>query len=299
MKFDFAILTESRYEDPTERNDYINNVLLEDGLLKSALEELGFSVCRVDWARKDIDWNEIGCAVFRTTWDYFHRFDEFKEWMKRVEKQTTLFNSPEILYWNIDKHYLLDLEEKGVRIPPTQIIKSGSDRSLEELVLKTGWDELILKPTISGAARHTYRFKKEETEALEKIFRELILNEDMMLQEFIPSVLDKGEASFMVFGGKFSHAILKRAKPGDFRVQDDFGGTVHEYRASDEEIRFAEEVMKACPELPVYGRVDVIWDGNGRAMVSELELIEPELWFRFDEKAAPLLAKSLKERYLR
>lgn len=299
MKFDFAILTESRYEDPPERNDYINNVLLEDGLLKSALEELGFSVCRVDWARKDIDWNEIGCAVFRTTWDYFHRFDEFKEWMKRLEKQTTLFNSPEILYWNIDKHYLLDLEEKGVRIPPTQIIKSGSDRSLEELVLKTGWDELILKPTISGAARHTYRFKKEETEALEKIFRELILNEDMMLQEFIPSVLDKGEASFMVFGGKFSHAILKRAKPGDFRVQDDFGGTVHEYRASDEEIRFAEEVMKACPELPVYGRVDVIWDGNGRAMVSELELIEPELWFRFDEKAAPLLAKSLKERYLR
>lgn len=299
MKFDFAILTESRYEDPPERNDYINNVLLEDGLLKSALEELGFSVCRVDWARKDIDWNEIGCAVFRTTWDYFHRFDEFKEWMKRLEKQTTLFNSPEILYWNIDKHYLLDLEEKGVRIPPTQIIKSGSDRSLEELVLKTGWDELILKPTISGAARHTYRFKKEETEALEKIFRELILNEDMMLQEFIPSVLDKGEASFMVFGGKFSHAILKRAKPGDFRVQDDFGGTVHEYRASDEEIRFAEEVMKACPELPVYGRVDVIWDGNGRAMVSELELIEPELWFRFDEKAAPLLAKSLKERYLK
>ena len=29
-----------------------------------------------------------------------------------------------------------------------------------------------------------------------------------------------------MINGQFTHAVLKKAKPGDFRVQDDFGGTV-------------------------------------------------------------------------
>ena len=49
--------------------------------------------------------------------------------------------------------------------------------------------------------------------------------------------------------------LLKKAKPGDFRVQDDYGGTVHNYVPNVEEINFAETAVKACPEIPVYARV--------------------------------------------
>ena len=45
-----------------------------------------------------------------------------------------------------------------------------------------------------------------------------------MLQEYQNKITTKGEVAFMIFGGKYSHAVLKKAKPGDFRVQDDFGG---------------------------------------------------------------------------
>ena len=89
---------------------------------------------------------------------------------------------------------------------------------------------------------------------------------------------------------------LKKAKEGDFRVQDDFGGTVHDYDPTENEIRFAEAAVKACPELPIYARVDIFEDNDGNIALSELELIEPELWFRNYKPAALALAKGVKER---
>src|SRR5690606_15807296 len=145
----------------------------------------------------------------------------------------------------------------------------------------------------SGAARHTYRLNQKNISEHEEIFRQLIAHESMLLQEFQKPVLEKGEVAYMLFGGKFSHAVLKKAKPGDFRVQDDFGGTVHDYKPSAQEIEFAECVVTHCKLLPVYARVDVIWNNQDELCVSELELIEPELWFRKHHAAAELFAEAL------
>jgi hypothetical protein len=99
----------------------------------------------------------------------------------------------------------------------------------------------------------------------------------------------------MVMNGKFTHAVLKIAKKGDFRVQDDFGGTVHDYSPSQFEIDFAENAVKACKELPIYARVDVFTDNNNKLAIAELELIEPELWFRNHPEAADQLAKGIQQ----
>jgi hypothetical protein len=93
-----------------------------------------------------------------------------------------------------------------------------------------------------------------------------------------------------MLGGKFSHAVLKMAKPGDFRVQDDFGGSLHDYEPAPEEISLAEYVLALCPEIPVYARVDLIRAEDGRPLLTELELIEPELWFRRNPSSAGILA---------
>jgi hypothetical protein len=76
-------------------------------------------------------------------------------------------------------------------------------------------------------------------------------------------------------------------------VQDDFGGTVHDYKASNEEIKFAEDVVALCSPIPVYGRVDVILDNRKQFAVSELELIEPELWFRNKPASADMYADAV------
>ena len=290
-KYDVVLLTESKYIDPTVIDDYTQNVLTEDGLVKRSLEKLGCRVIKVAWDSNSFDWSSTHYALFRTTWDYFHRFKEFKSWLKKIKNQTKLINSYDQIIWNLDKHYLNETHKKGINIPPSYFINKDSNETLTEIHNKTGWEKSVLKPTISGAARHTYKVNKENLHYYETIFKDLIQNEDFMLQEFQDNVLTKGEVAFMIYGGVFSHAILKKAKPGDFRVQDDFGGTVHKYTPTEKEILFAENTVKTIDPLPIYARVDMIWDNNDQPAVSELELIEPELWFRFNHASADILAK--------
>jgi len=49
--------------------------------------------------------------------------------------------------------------------------------------------------------------------------------------------------------------------------------------------------------MPDYARVDMIWDNEGQPAVSEVELIEPELWFRMASSAALRLAAVLVHKY--
>lgn len=292
-KYDVTILTDSRFINPPEIDDNIKNVLLEDNLAKEALERKGLKTVRINWDNPSFNWNDTHFAIFKTTWDYFDRFDEFSQWLEFTSTKTKFINPVETILWNVDKHYLLDLKAKGINIPDTFFIETGSNKTLFELFEESGWNDCILKPAVSGAARHTYKLNKDNLREHENIFRQLISKESMMLQEFQYSVLKKGEITYVVFGGKYSHAILKKAKQGDFRVQDDFGGTVHDYEAGIDEIKFAEDVVALCSPVPVYGRVDVILDNNGKLSVSELELIEPELWFRNKPSSADMYADSV------
>jgi hypothetical protein len=97
-------------------DNYTKNVYLEDNLLKDAIEKLNLKVERKSWDDPNFDWSSTRFVIFRTTWDYFDRFTEFSDWLNAVSQQTTLLNSENIIRWNIDKHYLQDLQEKGVHI---------------------------------------------------------------------------------------------------------------------------------------------------------------------------------------
>lgn len=288
--FDITLLTESRYLNPVNPNAYAGNILTEDRLMRNALEKKGLKVARADWADPHFDWSSTSAALFRTTWDYFDQCEKFTRWLDHVSSKTRLINPIELIRWNMDKHYLLDLAENTIAIPETRIIEKGSTITLRDLHSETGWSETVLKPTVSGGGRHTYRLHSETIAEHESIFQSLIVNEAMMLQPYLGKIESRGEIALMVIGGKYSHAILKKAKPGDFRVQDDFGGTVHEYTPTRQEIEFAEYVVSVCNPQPIYARVDAIFDDRDRLVVSELELIEPEMWFRFHLPAADVLA---------
>ncbi len=296
-KYDITILTDSRYDNPANINDYSYNVMLEDRLLKEALERKGLKAHRTYWDNPDFDWTRTRYAIFRTTWDYFDRIEAFMPWLEKTAELTQFINPISLLKWNMDKHYLRDLQQYGIEILDTIFIEKGEKRSLSKIASDKNWSEFILKPAISGAARHTYRFEKEGAAQFESIFAMLIANESMLLQEFQKNILTKGEIAIMLFGGRFSHAVLKLAKAGDFRVQDDFGGTVHDYTPTEQEIALAEKVITTISPLPAYARVDIFWDNEGKPVVSELEMIEPELWFRKSEKAADLLASHIFANY--
>ncbi len=292
-KYDVVVLTQKGFFEQENPNWYVKQVLQEDELVKQALERKGLKVIRTYWDNPSFDFSTTKIVLFRTIWDYFHRFDEFSKWLDETKDKTTFINSPELIRWNIDKHYLQDLKNKGINIPNTLFIKKGDKRELVDLQRITKWNQIVLKPAVSGAGRHTYKLTLENIEQHEIIYKKLIDKEDMLFQEFQENITEKGEIAFIVFNGKFSHAILKKAKKGEFKVQDDFGGTVHSYKPTKEEIIFAEKVVSVCEPMPTYARVDVMQDKNNQPIIGEIELIEPELWFRYYPPAADLLSDAI------
>ncbi len=291
------LLTEDRYLNPKINNEYNSNILLEDEILSEALSKEGIDSKRVIWSDPDIVWTNADYLLFRTTWDYFRRYSEFEKWLNVIKSKVPTINSLDTVLNNLDKRYLLDLQQKGIQIPQSQLLEIGDKVDFKMLLDKFKWEQAIVKPCISAAARETYVVNAENAEKLSLHISELLKKEAFLFQKFEEKVLTNGELSMMFFGGKYTHTILKKAKAGDFRVQDDFGGTVHPYKASKSEIAFGQKTLEALDEVPDYARVDVLWDSNGNPILSELELIEPELWFRFNPDSANVFAEHLKNKY--
>lgn len=292
MICDCIVLTDNRYLTDSD-DPYKHNVYYEDELVVKALKNEGLRTERKAWDDASFDWSQTRCIIFRTTWDYFDRFDEFSTWLNTVANQTHLINSEALIRWNLDKHYLQHLRDAGINIPDTEFIEPGSKVSLKELHSRFGWTKTVLKPCVSGAGRHTYKLDLSTLDEHETLFKDLISKEAMMLQTFQHQIVEQGEMSLMLFNGEYTHAVLKKAKAGDFRVQDDFGGSVHDYKPTEAEIAFAIQCVNACDEMPLYARVDIFNDNNGKIALAELELIEPELWFRNYPEAAHVLAKAV------
>ena len=290
---DITLLTCRAYYKPDNVTPYIQNILLEQELLKSAFEAQGLKVDITYWDNPTYEWQETKSVLFRTIWDYFERFDEFWEWLEQVKTKTRLINSYELIKWNIDKHYLKDISSWGIETVPTYFADKGCNMKLHEIAKRNQWKDLVIKPAISASAFKTYKILANEIQVNEKLFNSLVQERNMLVQPYFETITQLGEASLMVFDGKFTHAILKKAQPGDFRVQDDFGGTVHNYIPTKAEINFAEKVFETCKTKPLYGRVDIVWDNDKNFYLSELEIIEPELWIRNYPKCAERIAEAV------
>ena len=294
-EFDVVLLTDSRYVNPKKIDPYIQNVLKEDRLVMDGLEKLNLRTIKKDWNDTNFNWSSTKSAIFRSTWDYFDQFSNFRNWLELVKEQCYLINPYEQINWNLDKHYLLDLQKLDLPIVESVFVSKKTQLNLETISKSKNWKDIVIKPTISGAARHTYHLKNDEIKKFQDKWLSLTNDEDFMVQEFQKNILSTGEIAVMLFGGEYSHSVLKKAKKGDFRVQDDFGGSVEKINPSLEIIELAEKTVKSLKTMPIYARVDIIFDNGNKPVISELELIEPELWFRFKEESAYKLAEIVKD----
>jgi len=258
-----------------------------------ALRGQGLCVEVVSWDDAEFDWAAARLVCVRASWDYSTRHAEFLQWIAKVDSVTALWNPATVLVWNSHKSYLGDLREAGINVADTISFVRGarSGRSercdLGELVGERGWKDAVIKPAVSGTGRETIRVSQHQPEEAQAHFDRLAAAEDVLVQEFIASVETEGELSLNFIDGEFSHAVRKRAKAGDFRVLEEWGGnTVPEEPARDA-LRFAVQAMAQSPAATLYGRVDLLRGNDGKWQVSELELVEPELYFRHAPPEAP------------
>ena len=254
--------------------------------LLAELRSRGIEPQAAVWDDANVRWDAYHGVVVRSCWDYHLRYDEFFRWIDRVTSLgVRIWNSPGTLRWNSRKTYLHDLSIGGIRTVPTLWLERDSQRaasaSLATILTDCEWDRAVVKPIISASAHETWRVSIDEARAnassQDERLRGLIGTSGAMVQPFVPEVESDGEWSLQFFSGVFSHAVVKRAVPGDFRVQREFGGTHETVTPTDGILRDAERALRAAPGESVYARVDgaIV---RGELVVTELELLEPSLF---------------------
>lgn len=197
-----------------------------------------------------------------------------------------LLNAPALLAWNTRKTYLLELEAAGIPIVPSSFGRAD-DASVAAAFARFGTDELVVKPQVSGGSFRTVRVRPGD--AIEPL-------EDAIIQPFVPAVSGEGELSFLFIGGAFSHAVRKVAKPGDFRIQPQFGGQFSRFEPEPEQLALAETVIAALPEPSLYARVDLLRIADGSLALMELEAIEPDLYPHMEPELPARLAEAVAAR---
>lgn len=268
----------------------------DDQLLLSAFKEAGHVARAAVWSDPDLDWSTPDAVIIRSCWDYFHRADDFAAWLAVMRvARTELINAPDLIAWNMDKHYLSDLGSRGVEVPHITWFELGEELpDLGSLLREHGLSQVVYKPAISGNALHTWRGSLATIDEDRARLASLTSERAMMLQPFFPEIIEEGEVSLIFFGGAFSHAVKKVPAEGDFRVQAEYGGAVIPITPSEELIAQAANVLAGVREGDcVYARVDgVVTEARGFVLM-ELEVIEPELFFRTSSKAPSALVSAV------
>jgi glutathione synthase/RimK-type ligase-like ATP-grasp enzyme len=265
----------------------------DDLPLYAALPEYGIESKLCVWNDDSVDWHGYDAVLIRTIWDYYRHYDEWLAWLDRLDATgVRVLNPTAVLRWNSDKRYLVELEALGIATIPTRL---ASASALPETLATCGWNEVVIKPAVSAGAWHTLRGLANDpvlAHALDALPRDV----DFLVQPYVPAVAASGEWSLMFFAGAYSHAVLKRPRNGDFRVQEKHGGTHVSAEPNDTIVAEARAALARLVTLHngdlSYARVDGVFDA-GVLRVMELELIEPQLFFADDPQSPARFAASL------
>lgn len=267
----------------------------DDQLLVKALAEIGIEGRAAIWSDENIAWDSFDALVIRSPWDYFVRPVEFRRWLDaRIASGVTLMNPGEVLRWNFDKAYLGELGAKGVELVPTIVVPKGARPDVAALARARGWDDVVVKPTISGGAYLTHRFRVADAAKYAGEIAKTLEDRGLLIQPFLPEIAD-GELSLLFFDGVFSHAVRKRAAAGDYRVQFQYGGTNEDAEVTAELVEGARRCLAAAPAETVYGRVDGVVR-EGRFLLMELEIFEPLMFLARHPEAPGRFARAIARR---
>ncbi len=264
----------------------------DDRTLLQPLADRGITAEPAIWSDPNYPWQDCDAVVIRSCWDYHLRSHEFLRWIALLESiGCRVWNPPALIRWNADKSYLRSLEEQGIPIVPTLWFEQGRTQSLADALREQSWTKAVVKPRISATAHRTQLVEVKNAEPGQHLFEELMAGPGVMVQKFMDSIVSEGEWSLMFFGGKFSHAVLKTAKPGDFRVQNDYGGDSRLADPPAHVLESATRIMQAAGDA-LYARVDGVVDQQCFRLM-ELELIEPMLFLTSHPAASGRFADAI------
>ncbi|MEW6733306.1 MAG: hypothetical protein AB1489_18405 [Acidobacteriota bacterium] len=273
------------------------NLDTDTQLLIAPLVAQGVSVMPVIWDDPKVNWTAFDLVVVRSCWDYTHRRAEFLSWASRVPR---LSNPAEVLAWNTDKQYLLDLIRHGIPVIPTTWVLPAHQWHPPDQ------GEWVIKPTVSMASLDTgrYRMYNPDQHHMAVIHMQRLQNtgRTVMVQPYLDGVDTEGETSLVYIDGVFSHAMRKGTVLDgpdvgiDRRFQHNGGLNLQARQPTPAQLSLAEKVLTAVPgtrDRLLYARVDLLPLPDGTPVLIELELTEPQLYLGHTIGAADRLAVAI------
>lgn len=269
--------------------DSLDGYVSDDELAIEPLRDLGWDVETVSWRETAVDWNDFNIVVIRTTWDYQRDPHTFLAVLQQIESSSAhLENSLGVVKWNLDKRYLRELAGKRVNVVPTIWDGRYDEKSFNDWLLTFHTGEIIIKPTVSATAEHTYRMTKFDPN-----FTEIFSRRPFMVQPFMPNIVSEGEYSLFYMGGEYSHTILKAPRTADFRVQEEHGGVISAVEPTKKLRDTGRMIVEMVAPSPLYARVDLVRNTGDDFALMELELIEPALYLRMEAGAPRRFAAAI------
>lgn len=252
-----------------------------------ALRKHGAIVHAVPWTDPD-DLSEYDLVLPLVAWGYHQDYGPWLRLLNRFDaERLPVVNPPSLLWWNSDKTYLTHLAAKGVPTVPTIEVEKLDPADLVAAAQQFATTELVIKPPVSASAAGAHRLRVGESIPANALGRR------MMIQPFVSTIATEGEYALMLFNGNYSHAVVKRPKPGDFRVQEHLGGMTLPAAPPPGATALAQLALAAAPAPAIYARVDIVADAEGALRIMELELIEPSLFLEHAPDRGDAFARAI------
>jgi len=260
-----------------------------DRAFVDALERRGFRAERAPWNGPSGPFAGAATVVIRATWDYHQALDDYRAWLERLDAART-FNTPELVRWNLEKSYLLELAARGASVPASAIVDADAALVAGTLA-RLALAEAVIKPTVGASGVGVERVRRgHEADALDRL-RAQTSSPRVLVQEFVPEVA-AGEIAGVFFGAAFSHGLRRVPAAGEFRVNSRYGGRMQAAALSDATIATMTRVVSLLPSEPLYARIDGV-ERNGRFVLMEVEVNEPALGLHLAPGAADRFADAL------
>lgn len=278
-----------RREARTDAHEFTGQFAAIDGPCRDA----GFALEAVVWDEGFEPARHDG-VIIGPTWDYWDKTERFLQTLGAASQAGPLLNPLNVVRWNMDKTYLRDLAALGAPVIDTVWADLATPEVIEAAFGTLASDDLVIKPVVGAGAWRQARVKRGEA---------LPGADDLppgraMIQAFLPAIQEEGEYSLLFFGGDYSHAVIKRAAKGDYRIQGMYGGVDTPYQPSRSDIALARQCLEAActhckVETLLYARVDMVRGSDGALRLMEIELIEPYYYPNGAEQCGPLFARGL------
>lgn len=256
-------------------------------VVMEALEADGHSVIVLPWQDGVEVFADADLILPLAIWDYAKHPQAFRDWVAEVSEAGGCFaNCPKLMVWNMEKSYLLDLQQRGVNVPKTILIDKAEQ--VQPALDEQNWQRAVIKPAI-GQSGHGVRMVEGAADLgdLDKLH---------ILQDWIPEI-KQGELSMTFLNGDFSHAVTRMPAEDDWRANGQYGVTVTPADAPEAAIEAGKACLADLSTLPFYARVDGLMMSDGEFLLTELELIEPALFFNIVSGSSKGLVRAIRERF--